>query len=92
MAGAVKVKVDWIPAGCEELFKYNEEIASMLQSAGDAIAEKNSIAALMKMHSPQYVQPFIAEVRRLDHTQVCVVHATTRAVAAVGKKYGLPKK
>lgn len=86
------VKVTWDKLAISHLLKTDEGIAAALQAQGDAIAVKNSIRALKNLHSPVYVQPYIAEHRVLKHTQAVVVHSTTKAVAASGRAHGLPKK
>lgn len=70
----------------------DEAIKAALIEHGERLAEQNSAAILAKMHSPVFVQPYVADYRVLRNTQAVVVHSTTKAVAAAGRAYGFPRK
>lgn len=88
------VEIKWLPKGCMAFFKYSDEVASALKEAGDAVARKNSANAARYIHDKRgFTTPaYDAEVRRLERTQVCVVHASSNIAAAIGRKHRLPKK
>lgn len=88
------VSVEWIPSGLREFFKYSEEVSNALMQAGEEIAKKNSASAARYIHDSRGFtsEPYAAEIRRLERTQVCVVHSTNKIAAAIGRKHRLPKK
>lgn len=91
---STSVKIEWLPKGCEQFFKYNAEVEAILMEQGKAIAEKNCAEAGRHIHDKNGFkkEPYVAEVRRLEHTQVCVIHSTNKIAAAIGRKHRLPKK
>lgn len=90
--GSATVKVEWDKTGISDLLRTDEGIRAALMEHGERLAEQNSAAVLSKMHSPVYVQPYVADHRVLRRTQVVVVHSTTKAVAAAGRANGYPRK
>lgn len=90
MAGS-ETRVEWDKAAISDLLKNDEGIREALMEHGKSLAKKNSADILAKMHSPVNVQPYVAEHRVLRHTQVVVVHSTTKAVAAAGRANGYPR-
>lgn len=89
---ASSVKVEWLPKGFEQLFKYDEGISQVLMEQGEKCAAKNNRRARELAHSELSDDPYSPEIRRLRHTQVCTVHSNNAIAAAIGRAHGLPKK
>lgn len=91
---SMTVKVEINPAGISDVFKTSEEIGAALLEKGRQYASMNSASAQSYIHDSKGFrnEPYTADLRVLEHTQVCVVHSTNKIAAAIGRKHGLPKQ
>ena len=73
--------------GIRDLFK-SDAVGELLLQHAEAQAASCSAEASAYLHSPMNRELYEAETRTLNNTKVAVVHPTTKAAAAINRKYG----
>ena len=79
---------EWVPAGIAEVMK-SEEVGAELKRVCDRKCAEVNAEGRAIMHSQMQKDPYVTEIRTLDHTKVGVIHPTTNAGAAIARKHGI---